>query len=431
LGSIVWRDAKPAEPLTIEDRVSAAARKWEALRNSTSLADLEAFAALYNDTYFAGMATARINELKRTHAISKSYTFKQPGEDQKRAEADAERQRVAALKQADDRSQADAEARDRAKTPQRTPTRWATSSIGSYGYTVAASMAKILEQALGGEYIVQPYQSPTVSMKAVMDGEAEIAYVADIVMAQLQERVGPFKDYKPTKSELVHTWYTYPMESMMAVPAKEAGKFKCWKDFSGKPVYFTQAGFQNWLNWQRIFKALGYEFKHVQIDNNANGDALEQGTIVGSAVYTTAGRWLPPYWKETEVRMDIRVINPCQDEVTKLKAAGLTIADVDPKGAFAKDVGHSTLQGVSILFGYNVRPDMSGDVVYRMIKALYDKRDELVKIDPGFTPLARDFIGMQAQGINANAQIPVHAGLAKFLKERNAWNGKWAVAQSR
>ena len=308
--------------------------------------------------------------------------------------------------------------------------RWSTSQVGSYGYTIAASMAKVLEQALGGEYTVtvQPYQSPTVAMKAVMDGEAEIAYVADIGMTQFQERVGPFKDYKPSKPELVHTWYAYPMESMMATSAKEADKFKCWKDFSGKPVYFTQAGFQNWLNWQRIFKALGYDFKHVQIDNKANGDALEQGTIVGSAIYTTAGRSLAPYWKETEVRMDIRVVNPCPDEVAKLKAAGLPIAEVDPKGAFAKDVGPPTLQGVPILFGYNVRADTPADVAYKMIKAFYDKRDELVKIDPGFTPMAKDFIGMQAQGINANPQVPVHAGLAKFMKEHNAWNEKWKEA---
>ena len=212
-----------------------------------------------------------------------------------------------------------------AEAQERKSIRWSTAQVGSYGYTIAASMAKVLEQALGGEYTVtvQPYQSPTVSMKAVMDGEGEIAYTADIGMTQFQERVGPFKDYKPTKPELVHTWYAYPMELMMATTAKDADKYKCWKDFSGKPVYFTQAGFQNWLNYQRIFKALGYEFKHVQIDNKANGDALEQGTIVASGIYTTAGRSLPPYWKETEVRMDIRVINPCPDEIAKIKAAGL------------------------------------------------------------------------------------------------------------
>jgi TRAP transporter TAXI family solute receptor len=317
-----------------------------------------------------------------------------------------------------------------ADAQQRKSLRWTTSQVGSYGYTIAASMAKIVEQALGGEYTVtvQPYQSPTVAMKAVMDGEGEIAYTADIGMTQFQERVGPFKDYKPTKPEIVHTWYAYPMESMMATSAKEADKFKCWKDFSGKPVYFTQAGFQNWLNWQRIFKALGYDFKHVQIDNKSNGDALEQGTIVGSAIYTTAGRSLAPYWKETEVRMDIRVINPCPDEVTKLKAAGLAVAEVEAKGAFAKSVGPAMLQGVPILFGYNARPDMPEDAVYKMVKAFYEKRDELVKLDPGFTPMAKDFVGMQVQGIEGNPQIPVHAGLAKFLKEHKAWNDKWKVA---
>jgi hypothetical protein len=310
--------------------------------------------------------------------------------------------------------------------------RWSTAQVGSYGYTIAAAMAKVLEQALGGEYTVTvaPYQSPTVAMKATMNGEAEIAYVADIGMTQFKERVGPFKDFNPTKPELVHTWYAYPMESMMATTVKGAEQYKCWKDFSGKPVYFTQAGFQNWLNWQRIFKALGYDFKHVQIDNKANGDALEQGTIVGSAIYTTAGRSLPPYWKETEVRMDIRVVNPCPDEVAKLKTASLPVAEVDPKGAFAKDVGPKTLQGVPILFGYNVRADMSEAVVYKMIKAFYDKRDELVKLDPGFTPMAKDFVGMQAQGINANPEVAVHPGLAKFMKEQKAWNDKWKVAPS-
>ncbi|MGA7490253.1 MAG: TAXI family TRAP transporter solute-binding subunit [Xanthobacteraceae bacterium] len=315
---------------------------------------------------------------------------------------------------------------------QRKSLRWTTSQVGSYGYTVAASMAKVVEEALGGEYTVtvQPYTSPTVAMKAVMNGEGEIAYTADIGMSQFHDRVGGFKDYKPVKPEIVHTWYAYPMESMLATSAKEADKFRCWKDFSGKPVFYTQAGFMNWLNWQRIYKALGYDFKHVQIDLKSNADAMEQGTIVGSATYTTAGRSLAAYWKETEIRMDVRVVNPCPDEIEKIKAAGLAVVDVDPKAAFTKDVGPSTLKGVPILFGYNARIDMPEEVVYKMIKAFYDKKDDLVKIDPGFATMAKDFVGMQVQGINANPQIAVHPGLAKFLKEHKAWNDKWKVAGS-
>jgi hypothetical protein len=267
-------------------------------------------------------------------------------------------------------------------------------------------------------------------MKAVMNGEGEIAYTADVGMTQFAERSGGFKDYKPSKPEIAHSWYAYPMESMMATTAAKANELKCWKDFSGKPVFFTTAGFQNWHNWVRIWKALGYDFKHVQIDTKTNSDALQSGTVVGSATYTTAGKSLAPYWKETEIRMDIRVVNPCPDEVAKLKAAGLGVVNVEAKDAFAKDVGPKTIQGVPILFGYNVGPDISEDVVYKLLSGFYKKKDELVKIDPGFTPMAKDFIGMQVSGINANPDIPVHAGLAKFLKEHKAWNDKWTVAKT-
>jgi len=58
-----------------------------------------------------------------------------------------------------------------------------------------------------------------------------------------------------------------------------------------------------------------------------------------------------------------------------------------------------------------------------------DLRAELAKADPGFTPMSKDFVGMQVQGISANPQIPVHAGLARFLKEQKAWNDKWKVAK--
>jgi TRAP transporter TAXI family solute receptor len=309
--------------------------------------------------------------------------------------------------------------------------RWATSSVDSYGYKVAASMVKILEDALGGQYTVtvNPYPSTTGAMKAAMDGDGEIGYTADVGMTQLYAGEGGFKDYKAGKGMLVHAWYSYPMESFMATSAKDAGKYKCWGDFSGKPVFFTTAGFMNWLNFQRIYKTLGYQFKHVQIDPKSQSDALQAGTLAGAVAYTTAGRSLASYWKETEVRMDLKVINPCPQEVAKLKAAGLAVVDVDPKDAFSKDVGVKQIQGVPILFAYNVRADMPEDVVYRMLNAFYKNREDLAKSDAGFTPMAKDFVGMQVQGISANPDIPVHPGLVKFLKEHKAWNDKWKIAK--
>ena len=318
-----------------------------------------------------------------------------------------------------------------AQSQERKSIRWSTSSVDSYGYKVAAAMTKIAEEALGGEYTitVNPYPATTAAMKAAMDGTGEIGYTADVGMTQLYAGEGGFKNYTPAKGKLVHTWYAYPMESFMAVPADKAAQFKCLKDLAGKPTFFTPAGFMNWLNFQRMYKALGYDFKHVQIDPKTQSDALKGNTIAGSVAYTTAGRSLAPYWKETDVRMDVKVVNPCPDEITKLQSAGLSVSDVDPK-VFTKDVGVQAIKGVPILFGYNMRADMPEDVVYKLLSAFYKNADALAKADAGFTPMAKDFVGMQVNGIKANPDIPVHAGLAKFLKEHKAWDDKWKIAKA-
>jgi TRAP-type uncharacterized transport system substrate-binding protein len=127
--------------------------------------------------------------------------------------------------------------------------------------------------------------------------------------------------------------------------------------------------------------------------------------------------------------MDVKVVNPCPDELDKLQKAGLTIAEVSPK-VFAKDVGVEGIKGVPILFAYNMRPDMPEEVVYKLLSAFYKNRDALAKADAGFTPMAKDFVSMQVNGIKANPDIPVHAGLAKFLKEHKAWDDKWKIASS-
>ncbi len=313
---------------------------------------------------------------------------------------------------------------------QRKSIRWATSSTGSYGYRVAAQMVNVLEAALGGQYTVtvNPYPSTTAAMKATMDGDAEIGYTADVGMDEVYTNEGSFKGYKPRKSRMVHTWYAYPMESFMAVYAPKAGQFKSWGDFSGKPVFFTPAGFMNWLNFKRIYKALGYQFKHVQIGEANQGDALQAGTIVGAVCYTTAGRSLPSYWRETELRLDIRIINPSPDEVKKLTAANLAPTELDASKIFSHDVGVKTILGVPLLFGYNMLPDMSEEIVYKMLTKFNSERETLAKADPGFTPMAKDFVGMQVKGINAVPEAPVHAGLAKFLKENKAWDNKWKIA---
>ena len=119
-----------------------------------------------------------------------------------------------------------------AQAQERKSIRLATASVDTYGYKVAAALVKIAEEALGGEYtvVVNPYPATTAAMKATMDGNAELGYTADIGMTELYGGDAAFKNYKPGKGTLVHTWYAYPMETFIAVPADKAAQYKCLKD---------------------------------------------------------------------------------------------------------------------------------------------------------------------------------------------------------
>ena len=116
---------------------------------------------------------------------------------------------------------------------QRKSIRWAVASVDTYGYKVAASVTKIIEEALGGEYAVtvNPYPSTTAAMKATMEGDGEIGYTADIGMSEYATGDGAFRNYWASKGTLVHTWYAYPMESMLATSAY-CGSFGALKESS-------------------------------------------------------------------------------------------------------------------------------------------------------------------------------------------------------
>ncbi len=313
---------------------------------------------------------------------------------------------------------------------QRQSIRWNTSDVGSYGYSVASIMVEALDEALGDDVTVtvHPYPSTTAAKIATMNGEGEISYTADVGMRSLYDRAGPYEGFEPSAGPLVHTFYAYPMETFLVVPTSKADEFSSWADFAGKPVFFTPAGYMNWLNMGRIFAALGYEQNHVEIDNSTTADALEAGSIVGAAAYTTAGVSLPTWWREAELRADITAINPTDEEVQKLQEAGLRVLEVDPSQAFSQDLGVQRVKAVPIYFAYNVRADMDEEIVYRMLTVFMENMDKFVEGDPGFRPLSEDFVGTQAAGVAANPDIPVHPGLARFLKEHNAWNDSWTIA---
>lgn len=312
-----------------------------------------------------------------------------------------------------------------------TSIQWVTSDVGSYGYRVSSYMADFLNRDLpdGTIVTVHPYPDTTADMKAVMDGEADVAYTADVGMLDFFEGGDAWDGYEPAAGELTHTFYAYPMESFMVTNAERADDFESWADLDGEPGFYTPAGYMNWLNYVRVFEALGYEFNHVEIDSSAVADSLQSGSIVSAGAYTTAGSSLPTYWQEGELLVDLAPVQLSDDEVATLEAAGLETVSVDPAEAFSQEFDTDEILGVPILFGFNVRADMDEETVLAILESMENRVEELVQLDPGFQPLADDFVGTQTAAISAVPDIPVHPGLAAFLQERDAWDDSWTIAE--
>ena len=61
-----------------------------------------------------------------------------------------------------------------------------------------------------------------------------------------------------------------------------------------------------------------------------------------------------------------------------------------------------------------------------MLTIIEKNAAELAKTDPTFTQIAKDMKGFQVRGVELSADlVPIHPGLAKWMREKGVWNAKW------
>jgi TRAP-type uncharacterized transport system substrate-binding protein len=309
--------------------------------------------------------------------------------------------------------------------------RWGTSNPGAYGYKVSAFLSDYLRRGMPDyDVTVYPYVSTTANIKSFLVGNLESTYSAEPGLRKLYSFQKPFKGFEPNVKQMpVQSLWTYTMETHILTLPKNKDKYRSWKDLDGKKIYMTKAGYMNHIN---IFRAMrdicGLNIKHVEVDMSKVADALRAGTIDATAAYTTALVSLASWIKVLDVSSPLQGVNPTPEEIKKLTAAGFAPEKINIKKAYTRDLGVKELYGVPFYFGYHHGLMFPEEGVYKALKVFEAAGPELVKLDPGFGPLATDFAGFQVKGIRSIPEIPVHPGLAKYLKEKGLWDSSWVIA---
>ena len=311
--------------------------------------------------------------------------------------------------------------------------RIATSALGTAGYRIAAFLSDIWNREVGLRTFVYPFVGSEAAVKALVLGEVELAYGSDIDFMDLYTWGGEFGGFAGLEREAkklpVQTLWLYTVETFLLVKAEDADKYKCWRDLEGKSVFLAPKGFGVHRNMLRALKAVGVNVNHVEMTLSGGivAEALEKGTIAAAVSWTIGTEILPPYGAELDLKMKLAPVNPCPDEIEKLEATGLILKRIDSTVAFKANKDMGTIIGVAFIYGWHTAVDVPEDVVYNMLVALEKVAKDYVKVTREFKQIADDFVGFQLEATKSMIAygVPVHPGLAKFLKEKGAWNPEW------
>jgi TRAP transporter TAXI family solute receptor len=307
--------------------------------------------------------------------------------------------------------------------------RWGTGPVGSVGHKALVVLADLLNKEMPNYRItVLPMPGAVMTVKGYATEQIDAFYGSDDALREYASDSGRFKGFKATqKRQPVQSMWIFTLDTGIAIKASNASKIKKWGDLTGKKVYTGPLPFDTRLHLENALAALGVKHIYTQVDLSTVGSQLDAGSIEATIVYYTGGVVPAPWLSQASLAVDWAGLNPSADEAAKLKAKGFALEEVDAAKLGKKDIHVPKLTLSPFYWGFDIGMNMSTDDVYKMLTIIDKNADNLAKLDGDFAQIAggklADF------QVKALAQtwdlIPIHPGLAKFLKEKGKWDKKW------
>lgn len=304
---------------------------------------------------------------------------------------------------------------------------WGTSAVGSSGHRALVALAELLNREFKDYQVtVQPTPGAIVSVKGYATGEFGGYYGADIAFFELANNINRFKGFKENiKRQPVQSFWTFTVEVGSAIHNRDKGKIKSWADLTGKRVFTGPLPWDVRAQLERAYTTLGVKHEYIQVDLKTVGSLLESGNIDAFIIYTNAEVTTAPWITEASLATDWAALNPTADETEKLKKGGFAVADVKPD-AFKRDIHADKAVLLPFYYGFHVGLEIPADDLYRMLTIIEKNAGELAKADKAFAQIAADMPGMQKRGVEAAVDlVPIHPGLAKYMREKGVWDTKW------
>jgi len=307
--------------------------------------------------------------------------------------------------------------------------KWGTGPVGSSGHKALVVLADVLNKAMPELRItVLPYPGAVGTVKGFATGDINGYYGSDVALKEFAADDGRFKGFKShVKVEPVQSFWCYTLDVGLAIKASDRDTIKKWEDLSGKNVYTGPLPFDTRLHLENAMKAAGVKHVYKQVDLSTAGSQLQSGSITGMIIYAAGGETPAPWIAEASLAVDWAALNPSADELAKLKAAGFASEEVEPSNFHKKADYVKKVTLLPFYWGFDLGMDVSTDEMYKMLKIIEQHADELAQSDPSFRQIGHgQMAAFQKKALESTySLVPIHPGLAKYLKEKGQWDAKF------
>ncbi len=242
------------------------------------------------------------------------------------------------------------------------------------------------------------------NIKLIEREEADFAQMAEPDLYLALNSIGIYAKEKYTKARLL--WLANPLVYYFVV-SKEAG-ITDFADLQGKKYTPGGRGSSTERLCMEIFDILGVKPHYYTAGYSDAVRAMKDRRIIG---YTKSGPTNAPEATIMDVStaVPINILSFKQDQIAKIQKVKPYYKFTTVKAGLFKGVGDVT--SIAIFFGSMASKDLSPDIVYQIVKVVFNNVDYIAQSYPGIK-------GMKlAEQTIQNASSPLHAGTIKYLKE--------------
>jgi TRAP-type uncharacterized transport system substrate-binding protein len=92
-----------------------------------------------------------------------------------------------------------------------------------------------------------------------------------------------------------------------------------------------------------------------------------------------------------------------------------------------KDAKVTSVTMMPFYWGFDLGMSVPEEQMYQILKVIEQHADELAKADPSFLQIGGgQMAAFQKKALETNWNlVPIHPGLAKFLREKKMWDSVW------